>query len=334
MFFVIILMSISSFAQQEERLFDSEEILEINMRFSIKKLRSETNDSTYMDSFLAYKNPEGNYDTLGVGLRVRGNFRRDNCYYPPIRLKLNKKEGKGNLFDGSRNLKIVFPCTRANNADSYVIKEFLCYQLYDEISEYTFHTRMIRINFINEDDKKGESEALLGFLIEDDDKVADRFEGEIIDNKMILGAVFEDSSAVRHDLFQYMIGNTDWSSLYQHNMKILKLDSKTVVPLAYDFDMTGMVMPPYAQVSTLVDIESVSDRLYRGYCRDEQLMKAIRDEFLAKETVLYAEIDQFEDLVSASEMKFMNKYLEDFFKILKDEKRFEYNILNACRTTE
>lgn len=304
------------------------------MKFSIKSLIKDTNDSTFIDSFLIYKTPEGTLDTLEVGLRARGNFRKEHCYYPPIRMKLKKQEGKGNLFDGSRNLKVVFPCTIAKNADSYIVKEFLCYRFYEQVSQYTFQTRMIRINFVNEDDRKGEMNSLLGFLIEDDDKVADRFDGEILENKRIAGMVLEDSSAIRHDLFQFMIGNTDWSSLYQHNMKILKLDAKTVVPLAYDFDMTGMVMPPYAQVSTLVDIESVSDRLYRGYCRDEQLMKAIRDEFLAKETVLYAEIDQFEDLVSASEMKFMNKYLEDFFKILKDEKRFEYNILNACRTTE
>lgn len=334
LFGIVVFMSFSAFAQQEERLFDSEEILEINLKFSVKKLRSETNDSTFLDSFLIYKDSEGTLDTLDVGLRARGNFRRENCYYPPVRMRLKKKEGKDNLFDGSRNLKIVFPCTKLKNADSYIVKEFLCYQLYEQVSEYTFQTRMIRINFENEDDKKGEVESLLGFLIEDDDKVADRFDGEILENKRVVGTVLEDSAAIRHDLFQYMIGNTDWSSMYQHNIKILKLDSKTVVPLAYDFDMTGMVMPPYAQVSNLVDIENVSQRLYRGFCRDELLMKSIRDEFLAKETLLYDEIKKLEHLVPAYEIKFMNNYLKDFFDVLKDDRRFEFNILSACRTTE
>lgn len=334
LFCCIIFLSFSAFSQDNERLFDSEEILEVSMKFSVKKLRNETNDSTYLDSFLIFKNPEGILDTLDVGLRVRGNFRKENCYYPPIRMRLKKKEGKDNLFDGSRNLKIVFPCSKANNADSYVVKEFLCYQLYEQVSDYTFHTRMIRITFENEDDKKGQSEPLLGFLIEDDDKVADRFDGEILENKRIIGAIMGDTSSVRHDLFQYMIGNTDWSSLYQHNMKILKLNAKTVIPLAYDFDMTGMVMPPYAQVSNLVDIETVSERLYRGFCRGESLMKTIRDEFLAKENLLYGEIKQLEHLVPGYEIKFMNNYLKDFFDVLKDERRFEFNILTACRTSE
>ncbi|SFU16290.1 hypothetical protein SAMN04489724_4534 [Algoriphagus locisalis] len=333
--FCALLFSYSFASSQEmELLFDSEEILEVSMKFSIKKLRTETNDSTLMDSFLIFKNPDGSSDTLDVGLRVRGNFRRENCFYPPLRMRLKKQEGKGNLFDGSRNLKIVFPCATNKNADSFIVKEYLCYQLYEEVSQYTFKTRMIRINFQNEDNKKGETEQLLGFLIEDDDKVAERFDAEVLENKKVAGTFLEDSAAVRHDLFQYMIGNTDWSSLYQHNMKILKLDSKTAVPLAYDFDMTGMVMPPYAQVSNLVDIENVSERLYRGYCRDEELMKAISAEFLGKEQVLFAEIQQLAHLVPEQEVKNMTNYLAGFFDILKNERLFEFSILTACRTTE
>lgn len=329
-----ILICFSTYSQNQERLFDSDEILEVNMKFSIKSLIKDTNDSTFIDSFLIYKTPEGTLDTLEVGLRARGNFRKEHCYYPPIRMKLKKQEGKGNLFDGSRNLKVVFPCTIAKNADSYIVKEFLCYRFYEQVSQYTFQTRMIRINFVNEDDRKGEMNSLLGFLIEDDDKVADRFDGEILENKRIAGMVLEDSSAIRHDLFQFMIGNTDWSSLYQHNMKILKLDAKTVVPLAYDFDMTGMVMPPYAQVSSLVDIKNVSDRLFRGFCRDEEMMTSIRNEFLAKEDLIYGEIERQAFLLPPNEVRFMNNYLKEFFDILKDDKRFDFNILSACRTTE
>ena len=324
LFFCLIFISHAAFSQQDERLFDLEGILEISMKFSIKKLRNQTNDSTFLDSYLIFKNSDESLDTLDVGLRVRGNFRKENCFYPPARMRLKKREGKGNIFDGSRNLKIVFPCSTINNADAFIVKEYLCYQLYEEVSPYTFNTRLVKINFQNEDDRKDQTGQLLGFLIEDDDKVAERFDGEIL----------EDSSAIRHDLFQFMIGNTDWSSLYQHNMKILKLDSKTAIPLAYDFDMTGMVMPPYAEVSNLVEIRDVSQRLYRGFCRDGKLMKAIRDEFLKKEQLLFEEIKQFEPLLPKYDVKYMNNYLEEFFDILKDEKRFEYSILNVCRTTE
>lgn len=327
---LIYLFSIESLAQ--EKLFDSEEILELNMQLSIKDLRTESNDSTYMKSVLSFKTSDGSWDTLDVSLRVRGNFRKQNCYYPPVRMKVKKKQAKESLFQGNRSLKIVFPCSKSKNADDLIAKEFLCYQLYEQVTKYTFHTRLIKINFLNEDDKKGEVQSLLGFLIEDDDEVAERFDGEIIENKHIIGAIMEDSSSVRHDFFQYMIGNTDWSSMYQHNMKILKIGDKTVIPLAYDFDMTGMVMPPYAQVSNLVDIKSVDERLYRGFCRDEEIMQTVRQEFLDKEVSKYAEIDKVLHLVDQSEAKYMKSYLADFFKIMKNDRSFNANILQACRS--
>ncbi|WP_373397503.1 hypothetical protein V8V91_23550 [Algoriphagus halophilus] len=90
------------------------------------------------------------------------------------------------MFDGNRNLKLVIPCSKANGADSDVIKEYLCYKLFEPITPYAFQTRLVKVYFDNEDDKKEEEEELIGFFIEDDDNVADRFGGEILDGKKSL----------------------------------------------------------------------------------------------------------------------------------------------------
>ncbi|MEN2283228.1 hypothetical protein AAGF08_13875 [Algoriphagus sp. SE2] len=320
------------YSQKSESLFSGQDPIEINMKFSIKDLKKESNDSTYVESFLQYKNEEtGEWDSLDIDLRVRGNFRLANCYYPPLRVKIKKKQAKGTVFQGNRNLKLVIPCTKSNGADSDIFKEYLCYKMADEVMDHTFHTRLVKINFLNEDDRKGEVVELVGFFIEDDDEVADRFDGEILDGKKILGTVLEDSAAVRHDFFQLMIGNTDWSTMFQHNMKILKLDSKTVVPLAYDFDMTGLVNPPYSQVSNLVDIEHVTERLYRGYCREESLMQAIRQEYLALEPDIWAIVDENESNLDKGDIKPFRSYLEDFFTTLHEDRLFESQILMSCR---
>ena len=48
-------------------------------------------------------------------------------------------------------------------------------------------------------------------------------------------------------MFQYMIANTDWSTTFLHNAKLIQLnDTKKYIPLAYDFDMAGFVDAPYA----------------------------------------------------------------------------------------
>ncbi|MBN3520028.1 hypothetical protein JYB62_08430 [Algoriphagus lutimaris] len=328
----LLLFQLNGYSQEEFDLFSDQEPLEIKMKFSIKELRKQTNDSTYMDHYLQLKNEEtGEWESLDIEMRVRGNFRLENCFYPPLRVKVKKKQAKGTIFDGNRNLKLVIPCTRSNGADSDVVKEYLCYKLFEPITPYTFQTRLVKVYFENEDDKKDEVEELVGFFIEDDDNVADRFGGEILEGKKIVGTLLEDSAAVRHDYFQLMIGNTDWSTMFQHNMKILKLDSKTVVPLAYDFDMTGIVNPPYSQVSNLVDIEHVTERLYRGYCREESLMQAIRQEFLELEPEIWARVEAHEGMMDKPDYRNFSNYLQEFFNILEDDRIFESQILMDCR---
>jgi hypothetical protein len=131
-----------------------------------------------------------------------------------------------------------------------------------------------------------------------------------------------------------MIGNTDWSTLFQHNQDVMALDDKTIVPMAYDFDMTGLVNPPYAQVSNLVYLESVKDRLYRGFCRDQQLMQQVRQEFLDKKTEILDEVAQQKIYYSEADAKMLISYLNGFFDILESDRLFENKILNACRQVD
>lgn len=322
----------SIFAQEKSTLFSSNDPIEIKMKFSVKEIKSETNDSTYMDSFLQYKNEKGEWDSVDVELRTRGNFRLKNCYYPPLRMKIKKKDGKGTIFEGNKSLKIVLPCTKIKNADGFIMREYLCYQLFEEVTPYVFETRLIKVTLENSDEKSGEPVQLIGFLIEDDDEVADRFGGNIINNKRIPASFMQDSATVRHDLFQMMIGNTDFSNLYQHNATALQLDEKTVVPLAYDFDMTGLVNPPYAQVSDQIEIEKVTDRLYRGFCRDPQLMQSIRQEFINSEANILKQVDLLVGTVEDRDIKFVRGFLEDFFEVLKDDRLFKAEVLNVCRS--
>lgn len=324
-------MQLPVLAQEISPLFSSNDPIEIKMKFSVKDLKSETNDSTFMDSFLQYKNEKGEWDSVDVELRTRGNFRLKNCYYPPLRMKINKKDGKGTIFEGNKSLKIVLPCSKIKNADGFIMREYLCYQLFEEVSQYTFDTRLIKVTLENEDEKSGEPVQLMGFLIEDDDEVADRFGGKIIDEKKIPASFMQDSAIVRHDFFQMMIGNTDWSNQYRHNETVLQLDGNNVVPLAYDFDMTGLVNPPYAQVSDQVEIEKVTDRLYRGFCRDPQLMQSIRQEFLSAEPNILKQVNLLVGTVEDRDIKFVRGFLEDFFEVLKDDRLFKVEVLNACR---
>ncbi len=317
-------------AQTYPELFSTEEPLEIQMKFSTKQVKNETNDSTFIDSFLMYKNTTGGWDSLDIDLRARGNFRRANCSYPPIRIKIKKKKSAETPFEGHKSLKLVMPCNDAKNASSYIAKEYLAYKMYEKVTPYYFPTRLVKISLLDEDNKKMEVTELIGFLIEDDDLVAERFGGEIFDEKKLGPTFLMDSATVRHDLFQYMIGNTDWSSMFYHNQKIMKLSDTEFIPLAYDFDMTGLVSPPYAQVNPTVGIEKITDRAYRGFCRDESIMQAVRQEFLAKEGEIMGLIET-QYFMEERDVKLARSYIKEFFTTMQNDKQFDTQILQTCR---
>jgi hypothetical protein len=60
---------------------------------------------------------------------------------------------------------------------------------------------------------------------------------------------FQDDNRATLSLFQYMIGNHDWSFKLNRNIEILKSDeeSEKVVAVPYDFDFSRLVNAPYAQ---------------------------------------------------------------------------------------
>jgi hypothetical protein len=107
-YFLTLLLSVftftfhTAFSQNIENeatpLFQNQEPLAIKLRYSIKDVKKNTNDSTYMASVLYYKNESIVWDSLKIDIRARGNNRRDNCYYVPLRLKLSKSVAIGTPF--------------------------------------------------------------------------------------------------------------------------------------------------------------------------------------------------------------------------------------------
>ena len=76
---------------EEKRLFEQIDLLPVKLKYSRKVLKKETNDSTFMDSDIVYKMKNGVWKTLSLKIRARGNFRRNKCYFTPLKLKIKKK---------------------------------------------------------------------------------------------------------------------------------------------------------------------------------------------------------------------------------------------------
>jgi hypothetical protein len=316
-------------------LFREEKSLKINLHYSKTNMLAVTNDSTYLKSNLRYQFQEEEPHTLAIELRARGNYRKKNCYYLPLKLKIDKHISKGTPFEEDQKLKLVLPCLKSNQANDHVIKELLAYKIYELLSPYYFQTRLVSVALEEDTGKKKIDHDLMGILIQDDKSLAHDYRGNII--KRRIHPKNQDAlSSVRNALFQYMIGNTDYSTAYQHNEKLFYLDDK-IVPVPYDFDMAGLVNTSYAVVSAIknkpLPIQKVTDRLFIGFEREEAVFQEVRKDFLAKETLVFEMMDRHEKFFKDSrELEEAKKFLEGFYKILVDDKKFESKILNKART--
>jgi len=317
------------------KLFRSNEILPIKLSFSIKEIKKLTNDSTYINTDLGYLDKDGSQKEIAAQLRVRGYFRLNNCYFPPLKVKIKKSERKGTLFAGNKQLKLVVQCSAKKGTNDYVIKEYLAYRLYEIISKYHYKTRLVNVSLTEIKGSQEKNYEFMGFFIEDTKKVADRDGGNVI-KRNIHPMAMDPTESVHNSFFQYMIGNTDFSTYAQHNEKLLFVDKK-IIPLPYDFDMSGLVDASYSIVSEANDeplpISSVKERLYRGFKRDHNIITQVRQEFLDKKDETMALVDSLEPLFeSPKEFSTAKDYLLEFYEVLEDDELYRQEIINRLRT--
>ena len=316
--------------QKSDSLFNNQDILKIKLSYSNAEMRMDTDDTTFIKVNLEYNN-DNKWESLNVNLRARGNFRRSKCYFPPIKMRIKKSSAKGTLFEGNKNLKLVMPCLLRKEKNDNILQEFIAYKFYEKISPYYFKTRLVDIEFTEIKKKKTEVHKLIGFLIEDDKRVADRFEGKSFE-RYIHPKAMDDMTSVQNSIFQFMIGNTDFSVAYQHNGKLLYANKK-IHPLPYDFDLCGLVDASYAIVNSTLGISSVRDRKYRGFKRDESLLEKVRDQILSKKNEFYQIVDnQKSKFEIPSEFETTNEFLTSFFDIMEDDKSFKKEVLQMMRT--
>jgi len=333
-FFIFSMMD-SSGQQQADSFFNSQTPLDIGIKISIKEIQNSKNDTTWSGNKLYYRGLKQDYDSIKVELKGRGNFRLKQCYFPPLAVKINKKQARGTIFERNKKFKLVLPCNHQQASNDLVLLEWLCYKLYEEISSYAFKTRLINVNVTELNGKKDKNFQLKGILIEDLEITAKRLNAQSAEKARVSPSVLQDTNALRFYLFQLLISNTDWSELTQHNTRLLDLSNRKYIMMPYDFDMSGVVDAPYAMVSAIdnekLPVNSVRQRYYRGFCRSPEITEFVRREFIAKKEKLLSVPDLLKGQLSDKKIKEVKEYLASFFEILEKDNLFTYHVLDKCR---
>jgi hypothetical protein len=230
---------------------------------------------------------------------------------------------------------MVLPCLLQSSKNNMVVKEYMAYRIYNLISAYHFNTRILDIELEEIRGGKIRNHKFKGFLIEDDKNVAKRHNGKVLD-RFIHPLAQDTLTSIRNAFFQYMIGNTDFSVGYGHNQKLLFIDNK-IMPVPYDFDMSGLCNTSYSTVSQIqgeeLPITSVTQRMYRGFKRPNRYFLQVRKEFIDNKQEVFAVIDECKPLFdNPKEFNKAREYIDQFYDVLENDKKFKSRIVDKART--
>ncbi len=275
---------------------------------------------------------------LDVSIRIRGNFRREYCELPPLRLNFKKPQVKGTLFKGQDKLKLVAPCQHGLESQQKLLLEYLAYRTLEILTDYSLGTRLIRLSYVDSDERL-QSWTDLAFVIEDEKDLAKRLgldEARVAENKF---SELDQPSTALAELFQLLISNHDYSVLQGpegdyccHNaiMYTRKEDAGKRIPVPYDFDMSGLVNAKYASPPAHLPIRLVRTRYYRGLCQPPEIMDAAVRQVLSKKDEIIALYESQPELSRLSRNRTVT-YIKKYFAILEDKALFQEQVLDRCR---
>jgi len=328
LWFVLTFFSEVLFAQPGQ-LFDIEDVLEVTISGDVGDLMKDRgNDPQYHTLTLTYKTG-GNQVSIPVKVKARGNFRKakENCTYPPLLLNFDKDSTENSLFTGQDKLKLVTPC----RGDKYVVREYLVYKLYNQITPKSFNVRLVKVIFDDPDSKSKKDEPLYGMLIEEEEAMAKRNNSVSVEGKLTRPEQTKRDDFLNMAVFEYLIGNTDWSVQYMQNVKLIALDSSTTPStVPYDFDHAGLVSAPYAHPAAELLLSSTRERRYRGFCMEDmnQFTKVI-NRFMERKEALY-NVYTSSTLIDESYLKSTLKYFDDFYKTINEPKKLKHEFQYPC----
>lgn len=320
----------------QEYLFDKEFPIEIELLLPLDSIKAEScSDAHYYKAILRYTERGGEKISLKVRVKKRGNFRCDsrNCTQPPLMFNFSKKSVKGTLFENQDKLKLVLPCRPGRGKyQQYIQEELAVYKLYNELSPYSFKVRPVKLT-LQDINRPLDTVTLYSFFIESEEAMALRLRGKILNATNVRQREFESFSMTRLSIFQFMIGNTDWSTTEPHNIVILSLNPfEPPVPVPYDFDWSGIINTPYSRPNSTLPITKVTERYYLGRCIGADTLYRVINEFKDKKASLIELITKEKMGLSEGSKIKMKDFLDEFFEMAEDKSWLLKRIDGECFT--
>jgi hypothetical protein len=279
---------------------------------------------------LVYRDALNQEQRITSELRTRGRYRKDTveCALPALFVFFTG-DTRGTLFERESMLPLTTHCSRPAEYEQYLLKEYLAYRIYATLSSNSLRVRLVHVTYRDSAGQRPPIERY-AFFTEHFDSFARR-RGVVVRSKQQFDPRTADANEMAvFDLFQYAIGNTDWSAVKGHNVLIVASEVGLATPVPFDFDFSGVVDAEYASVAPELGLRSVRQRVFRGICDPQTDWNAAFAQFAVRRDAVLELADEIPGLEPKHRDRAV-QYLEGAFAIFASPERRQALIVDACR---
>lgn len=275
----------------------------------------------------------GHTRAIAARVRTRGIWRRNNCRIPPLRLDLPRNALRGTPLEGLDRPKLVNVCQDDDRGERYVLQELQLYRIYRLLTPHGHGARILRVTYA--DSGSGRVRTTRdAFLVEEPRALARRIGAAEVEMSDAGAEDLDARTRALMGVFQFFIGNTDWSTAGRHNVELFARDG-VLYPVPYDFDHAGAVDAHYAVPAPQVRLPSVRQRAFRGHCASEVDFQAVLERFRDRRETIYALYDDaIGQRIPERERRRTLAYFDEFYELIADSGAVRRQIFQRCATRQ
>lgn len=316
-----------------EPVFPNDTILHFTVHGPLASLGESTSDSIEIDGLIELDDGT----RIPATISSYGISRLRVCSVAPLKFEIPEAAAAGTGFAGLHTVRLVPPCELEDEYTQYVVLEYLAYRSYEVLALPAIRVRPVEFR-LRDTGRGSTGDASFAYIVEDLADTARRAGLTWLDIETYSGNDLDLAQLATVALFQYMIGNTDWSPVSAapgqrccHNVAVFGAETgrhTTLVP--FDFDQAGLVNAPYATADERLGIRRVTQRVYRGYCWHNDEVEQAIETFNEKRAEIEALFNR-SDLPCPGARKRALKYLKSFYDTINDPRKVQKHIVKACR---
>ncbi|MDG2448193.1 MAG: hypothetical protein P8M34_01100, partial [Saprospiraceae bacterium] len=185
LFYFTSICFLSSLEGQKKSLYSSifeiDGLINVNINTNLGHLVRKSSKEEYQQAEITiYDESSSELIALPGRIRARGNMRKKQCRYPPIKIDFKKSDLDSLGYEKKIDkLKMVFPCRGGNGNQEKLYKEYLLYDIYKIIDPKGLNAKLSNVTFIEEDGKQTQ---FTGMFVEEEKAYKRRTDAKIIES--------------------------------------------------------------------------------------------------------------------------------------------------------